>query len=675
MTSGPRDGRLPPGARPSHLATAEAGPGVAGAKGLSARAVAVGLALVVTIASVAVYADIIYNSAWTFGSGSPCIAGLASLLLLAVVNPRLGPRGLTRRELLAVYCIALVGGTLVTKGILGMMLSSVVGLQYYGQARPHWQTTFLPAIPIWYGPTDPGAIYGFFEGRASVPWSLWWKPLGVWFSFLVALFACEMSLVLLLRQQWIRNERLSFPMAQLPLEMIQHGEAGPAGPGRVVQSSIFWIGVGVAFGITFLDHLSWYVPALPTVPVYYEALEPAVTGPMAALGQINIIIWPDFIAIAYLIPKDISFSCWVFWVVRVAVTAIGIAAGGTPRPAEPWGDSNFPAPPFQGAGALLALGVWGLWLARPHLAHVLRSIRHDPNGEREAIAYQWVLVAAGLSFAYLIWFYWVSGMRVGLSLLIVGLIVTYHMVWAKVRAETGVGFNSLNFPLTLDGLLHVPAGSGVLRQPEVIALYTTRWAYSGGNNMHFEVVSGNAIEGMKIADSARLPLRPLVLAMAAAFVLALAVGMPLLLRAMYPYGFVNTGSAQDASGNCIVEPYLIGTGDSIHLLFTSTVEPDRPGTIAIIAGALTTLVLGAARVRFWWWPLNPVGYMLANLSWGMNRHYLQFFIGWVAKTSVLRWGGLRLYRRTLPLAVGIIIGTQVNSALWAVASLVFRRWL
>ena len=86
-------------------------------------------------------------------------------------------------------------------------------------------------------------------------------------------------------------------------------------------------------------------------------------------------------------------------------------------------------------------------------------------------------------------------------------------------------------------------------------------------------------------------------------------------------------------------------------------------------------VLGAVRLRFWWWPLHPVGYMLANLSWGMNRHYLQFFVGWAAKTNVLRWGGLRLYRRTMPIAVGVIVGDQVNSALWGLASVTLKRWL
>jgi hypothetical protein len=125
---------------------------------------------------------------------------------------------------------------------------------------------------------------------------------------------------LLFRQQWIRNERLSFPMAQVPLEMVQSGGSGPDDPARIVRSSGFWVGLAAAFGLTFFDHLSWYVPSLPTVPIYWEAIPAEKTGLLAAVGQINIIIWPSFIAIAYLIPKDISLSCWVFWFVRVGLT-------------------------------------------------------------------------------------------------------------------------------------------------------------------------------------------------------------------------------------------------------------------------------------------------------------------------------------------------------------------
>jgi hypothetical protein len=70
-----------------------------------------------------------------------------------------------------------------------------------------------------------------------------------------------------------------------------------------------------------------------------------------------------------------------------------------------------------------------------------------------------VLLVFAVSFGYLLFFFCTAGARLGLALLIVGLTLTYHMVWAKMRAETGIGFNSLNFPVTLNNLVQMPFGS------------------------------------------------------------------------------------------------------------------------------------------------------------------------------------------------------------------------
>ena len=72
------------------------------------------------------------------------------------------------------------------------------------------------------------------------------------------------------------------------------------------------------------------------------------------------------------------------------------------------------------------------------------------------------------------------------------------------------------------------------------------------------------------------------------------------------------------------------------------------------------MVLGLFRLRFWWWPFHPVGYLAAN-TWGMQIYYMPFFLGWALKVVVIRYGGLRLYRATVPLAIGLIVGDQLNS--------------
>jgi hypothetical protein len=275
---------------------------------------------------------------------------------------------------------------------------------------------------------------------------------------------------------------------------------------------------------------------------------------------------------------------------------VSIAAGGTPRQAETWGGgftSEFPAAPFQGVGALLALGVWAVWLARLHLVHLVKAAwrsprEHDTDG---GIAYRWVLLLLVASFSYLVLFFCAAGARSSIALMIVGLMVTYHLVWARVGAETGIRFTSITFPLTLDRLVQVPFGSTVLLKPEIMALYSTRWAYMGGNQMHFEVVGSNAIETLKVADSGRVAARPLAIALVAGFAFSLVVSAAVTLWGMYHYGFLNTGGATDAGGNGWIEAYLISTGDTIHRLITTPAKPDMPGLIAVGAGYTAGSVL------------------------------------------------------------------------------------
>jgi len=127
----------------------------------------------------------------------------------------------SRQELLAVYAIVLAGAPLVSHGVLGYMLPHEIFLQHGVHIHPEWKGAFFSYIPNWFSPTDPKAVEEFFTGNALVPWKLWWTPLAMWSSFLTALAMASVCLTLLLQRHWISNERLSFPLAQIPLELVR----------------------------------------------------------------------------------------------------------------------------------------------------------------------------------------------------------------------------------------------------------------------------------------------------------------------------------------------------------------------------------------------------------------------------------------------------------------------
>ncbi len=162
---------------------------------------------------------------------------------------------------------------------------------------------------------------------------------------MLALFVATLSLVLLLQRQWITHERLAFPLAQVPLELVR--EEG--GRGLLPRTWVFWTGFLLSLGLISLSRLSTFFPAVPSIPLEGVTLIAwQRVGPLAGLGAWELWLLPWMVAVAYLIPKELSFSCWFFWVVRIALTVAAIAAGATPNRPEEWWTSTFPAPTYQG---------------------------------------------------------------------------------------------------------------------------------------------------------------------------------------------------------------------------------------------------------------------------------------------------------------------------------------
>ena len=639
------------------------------AGGVTARAVAVAFALLILLIPVAFYVEIAWDKA-NFYVGVPSMAPVVVLFALTALTslPALRRFGFTRRELLVVYSIMLVAGPIIGRTTTAWMLCGSIHYYYMSRVNLIWQTTFLPQVPTWFAPTDAMAGEGFFQGQALVPWALWTTPLAAWGGFMIALFLCALCIISLLQRQWITNERLSFPLAQMPLEMVAETRPGDLNsPGRLAGAWTFWAGVAISLGLTCMNDVAYRWPAFPAVPLGPLALmgEQRV-GPLGGMGEVTLVLWPWLIAIAYLIPKELSFSCWFFWWALVLANVLAVFAGAEPRdPSMIW-DSNFPAPRFQGGGALLAIGLWGLWIARRHLVRAARvavSRRSERADADEPISYRLALVGMVVTFAAMVYFTYAAGCRIVIGIAIVVAILGYYIVWARLRAETGLGFAM--FPLELEFLVNTPFGPAFYRLRETITIMSLRWTYGQGFGTIYEVLSGNALETFKISDAAAINKRRLAKATVGAFLMMVVLGLYAMLTGIYHYGWFGLKGLQAGW----LGPQSVGDGGRIiwRLLYHPP-HSDVNGLMAMAFGAVFAVALGVMRLRFWWWPLHPVGYM-AGMSWGLNWYWMPFFVGWACKTLVVRYAGLRLYRATVPLATGLIIGDLLNTGLWGLVAL------
>ena len=627
--------------------------------GVTGRSVAIALALIAALAVAGYYIELVLNIAYDFNTQSPPIAPMGVFFLAVLANAIIARRwqGLSRRELLVIYAMVTVGAPVVAHGTLLWLLCISIGQHETARTMTDWPNAFFRYIPSWFSPTDPDAVDGFFRGQSSVPWGLWLRPLVVWGLFFCALYAANLFLLVILRRQWVTNERLSFPVAQVPLESVREGRDGRA---RFSSARGFHAGFGIVFVLGLLFRLSTIFPAIPTIPLDDYVVVPwQPTGPLAGFGDFIVSFSPWCIGLAYLIPKELSFSVWFFWYVRVAETVGAIAEGATPmKPQDYWG-TEFPAPYYQGAGAVIALGVLAFWSGRHYLRDVWRNAIRG-RGEEDILAplgYRLALVGLAVSVGYMVVFCLAAGSRLALALALVGLSMTYHMVWARLRAENGMSF--IGFPFSAGTIIQEPLGTAILRPQEIVTINALSWAYWPGWGEGCEVITGASLDALKISDSARIGQRPLLLVMTVGVISALVLGIVILLTGTYQRGFWDYGMLYRSW----IPVTMRNTGQANYDGIVNPSHFSLPTTMPLAGGMAVTFLLAALRTRLWWWQLHPVGYLAANI-WGTQSWWCPMFIGWLVKTLVIRYGGLRLYQTTMPAAIGMILADRLLSFLW-----------
>lgn len=89
------------------------------------------------------------------------------------------------------------------------------------------------------------------------------------------------------------------------------------------------------------------------------------------------------------------------------------------------------------------------------------------------------------------------------------------------------------------------------------------------------------------------------------------------------------------------------------------------------AGFLLVLAMGFMRLRYSWWPLHPVLFLV----WSTHPLFLfsnSFLLGWFLKTLATRIGGMSAYHKAKPLMIGLIAGDLFSAFFWVVVAAFYR---
>lgn len=567
---------------------------------------------------------------------------ISLLLILVGINAllkRIKPAwAFSAPELAALYVAVTVATGLAGTDQMQILFTTIT--YPYRNATPQndWADKIIPYLPAHLVISDKSALNSIYNGHSTLyRWSHirpWLVPLGWWSLFILTVVWTMLCLAAVFRRQW-DNERLSYPIVEVPLQVITRTDT-------LFRSRLLWVGFALGAAGDLFNFLHMLVPSIPALPVgvqYFQAPLP----PWDAAGMIPISLFPFAIGLTFLLPTQLSFSTWFFQLASrlelVASAAFGFSHYG----------GQFPYIQQQQVGAIFGIFLALLWTSRDHLARVWRCAIGDSNlagyDRGEPMRYQTALFGFFAGMAGMVAFAVAAGMRLETACLYFVLLFMIVLVVARLRAEMGLPTFELLYG-GADQVLINSAGTSSWSRGDMTGMSLFFWL----SRTHRQFPIEGQLDGIQLAHRIDSPLPQMTIVILAASALGIVATFWAFLHTMYQTGFSSAhfeGPALWAFGDWPWE--RMGS-------WISTPQPPDTGSLeGYTFGCLFALFLAAMRLRFYWWPFHPVGYMVAG-SYGLFRIWLPVFISWLAKSLILRYGGLRGYRVALPFFIGLILG-------------------
>ena len=626
------------------------------------RALLLGVLLAGFLGLATPYSDLFLRDS-RLGTSHLPMGPLAILFVLVTTYNALARRFLPRlawrrTELLLIYCVLLASVSLASTGYGAWVTQVSAAPFYFANASNKWQSLFFKYIPDWMHPPDQGYIItGFFEGLASgqrIPWRAWLVPLGAWTIFTVLFLGAFGSWALIMRRRWIESEKLTFPLTQVPLTLVGT-ETPPPGRSSALFNRFFWIGFAIPAAVHAFQSLSFYFQGFPPLKLTDIDIGSGFTmRPWNSLAGLRIFVVFSIIGVGYLLTSEISLSMWLFYWVHeiqmVVFTALGYGQ------AQTWWATAY-VERNQEQGAFFALVFFLIWTARHEFAATWRAAfkrgwwkRADPT---EPLPFVIAVLGFFVCFAgMVVWLtlagaYWYSA---ALFLLIFVVVATTLARLVNAGGAIFVECSWMPQDVALNFFGTKPIGNNsltILSFPERDYMFNQE-----------TILLPYLMDSLKIAHASRINGTRLAVGVGIAFLITVVCANYMVLRLAYQHGglALRTGYfTEDAHW-------------SLRRLATNLNNPTPPKwpdmIFTLIGAAFMALMLLVQR-RFLWWPVHPLGFVMA--STGTARAiWFSFFLGWIIKSVVQRYGGYSSYRRLVPVAVGLVIGEYMVSAAFTV---------
>jgi len=376
------------------------------------------------------------------------------------------------------------------------------------------------------------------------------------------------------------------------------------------------------------------------------------TPPWNQIGPFWFWLHFSVVGFSFLLPTDLSFSLWFFFLFYKLQGLIAAAYGATIAYAPGYPVASYAA--MQMLGAFLVMVASMAIISRGHLARLWRAAigrergydDGEPTSYRLAFWGLWVgLLAVSLLCA-------AGGMGFPLALLTFVLLCVIVLVLTRFVSEGGLLF--IQAPFRPSDMMSTFAGSAVLGPRNMTMLAYLERALPMYDLRGFLMPS--LMDAWRISDGVRLRRRQLAFPLVGGILVAMVTSYFSLLFLAY------------RRGGLAMEPWFMSISPQMCFGFLNSYlsNPARVSAVNIELLGVGGLVMGAlfyCRSIFPRWPFHPIGYAMGP-SWPMIQLWSSVFIGWLLKSSILHFGGTRMFRRARPVFLGLVLGEFLAAGLW-----------
>jgi len=282
------------------------------------RALLIGLCLIPISTYFGNYAYVVVQ-AMLWGQTSLLRGPVFMLFAVAVANlvfRKIARRaGLRPSEMLVIYSMLAISVCVSGYGQIQWLVNILPAGEYF-QTKSNHYAQFLFRIPSYLVPHNKAVIDDFYRGhstmyRADVLQD-WAVPVAIWCAFIFVICWVTLCLTSLVRRQWADEEKLTFPLVQLPLQLAE----ASAGETPFFRNRLMWSGFLIAGVLESINYIHFFLPGFPSVrikPNEWHMEQYFVSEPWSSMGVFTLAFYPFAIGIAFLLSCEVSFSCAFFY--------------------------------------------------------------------------------------------------------------------------------------------------------------------------------------------------------------------------------------------------------------------------------------------------------------------------------------------------------------------------